>query len=110
MPFMKEDSSTMDCGTYGTSKFRVLYRAPPPLPAALAYRDMLMRRQASLDERQRQRQQQPPQLRRVKSLPCQLPSQPAAETPQCDGSLGQPMQSLPTPPFAGRPAPLAAGT
>lgn len=99
----------MDCSTSTNCKFWVLYRAPPPLPAAQAYRAMLMRRQASLDERQREAQQQPsPQLRRVKSLPCQLTSQPAADKAQCDGGLGQPMQSLPPPAPVWRAAAIAS--
>lgn len=103
--------STMDCSTYTACKFKVLYRAPPLLPAALAYRDMLMRRQASLDDRQRERQQAPaPQLRRAKSLPCQLPSHPAADAPKCDGGLGEPMQSLPTPAPVWWPAHVATST
>ena len=89
----------MDCGNYGPIMFRVLYRAPPPLPAALAYREMLMRRQASLDERQRleREEQHKEHLRRVKSLPCPLNSLAAGDAKQRDGGLGQPLNSMPTP-------------
>lgn len=91
--------SIMDCSNYGPIKFRVLYRAPPPLPAALAYREMLMRRQASLDERQqREREEQHTEhLRRVKSLPCPLSGLAAGNAQQQEGGLGQPLHSMPTP-------------